>query len=90
MGRILIAVSLIFFGLVSLLRSMNLFPNGFCLFFQELAARYWPVLFILAGIKILVKRTSKTADGVIGFLIAILVALWIVCKWVGHSVWLNI
>ncbi|MGD9154935.1 MAG: hypothetical protein PVG90_05465 [Bacillota bacterium] len=72
------------------MRSLNLFPDDFCRRFQALAARYWPVLFILGGIKILVRGNSKTVDWLIGLLIVILAALWVVCKWVGHSDWLNV
>jgi hypothetical protein len=90
MGRMMVAVSLIFFGLASLLRSLNLFPNSYCLFFQQLAARYWPVLFILLGVKILLRGHSKTLDGVLGLIMVILVALWLVCKLGGHSDWLNV
>lgn len=90
MGRIMVAISLIFFGLISLLRSLNLFPNSYCLLFQQFAARYWPVLFILFGVKMMVKDHSKTLDGLIGLIIVILVALWLVCKLGGHSGWLNV
>jgi hypothetical protein len=90
MGRIMVAVSLIFFGLVSLLRSLDLFPDSYCLLFQQFTAKYWPVLFILFGVKIMIKGYSKTLDGLIGLIIVILVALWLVCKLGGHSDWLNV
>jgi multisubunit Na+/H+ antiporter MnhG subunit len=90
MGRILVAVSLIFLGLVSLLRSLNVLPNSYCRLFQELAAKYWPVLLVLFGVKMMVKGHSKTLDALLGLLIIILVALWVVCKWAGPSDWLNV
>jgi hypothetical protein len=90
MGKLAVAIFLILFGLVMLLRSLQLFPEDYFLIYQELAARYWPVLLILLGARILLKDRAQRLAGIIGGVIFWLIGLWIVCRFWVRPEWFNI
>jgi hypothetical protein len=90
MGKLAVAVFLILFGLVMLLRSLRLFPEEFFLMYQELANRYWPVLLILLGTRILLRDRAQRWAGIIGGVIFFLIGIWIVCRFWVQPEWFNI
>jgi hypothetical protein len=90
MGKFSVAVFLILFGLVMLLRSLRLFPEDFFIIYQDLAVRYWPILLILFGIKILAGRHSQRLAQIIGGIIFLLIAIWFACHFWARPEWFDI
>jgi dolichol kinase len=90
MGKLAVAIFLILFGLVMLLRGLQLFPENFFLIYQELADRYWPVLLILLGTQILLRDRARRLAGIIGGVIFWLIGMWIVCHFWARPEWFNV
>jgi hypothetical protein len=89
-GRIIVAISLIFFGALSLLKRFDLFPIQWCTAYQQLAVEYWPVLLILGGVKLLVKKRAPALAAFLGLVIVLLGVLWVVCRLGEHSGWMKV
>jgi hypothetical protein len=90
MGKLPVAIFLILFGLVMLLRSLQLFPVDFFIIYQELAGRYWPVLLILLGVRILLRDRAQRLAGIIGGIVFLLIGIWVVCHFWAQPEWFDI
>ncbi|HEY8464556.1 MAG TPA: DUF5668 domain-containing protein [Bacillota bacterium] len=90
MGRMVLGIGLISFGLGSLFKSWGWLPLNFCSSYQTWAREYWPLLFILGGIRILVKEHLPVLEKLLTVLILISVGLWIFCSIWARQEWLNV
>jgi LiaI-LiaF-like transmembrane region len=89
MNKIALAVVMILFGLLLLLKNSNLLPDSFCSIYLHLAENYWPSLIILFGLQLLVKDRYKILSRILGWLILILLGLWLFCHLAGANNWIT-
>ncbi len=87
MNKIAVAVLLIAFGILLLLKNSNMLPVNFCSFYLELAANYWPVLIVLFGANLLIKDKYWEWSRVIIWVIILLVGFWLFCTLSGQNNW---
>lgn len=78
MARIGVALLLIVTGTTLLLKSVGWLPSDLGRIYLEWAGRYWPVLLILFGVKIMIGDKSHWIGETIRWVIWLLVAFWIV------------
>jgi uncharacterized membrane protein YcjF (UPF0283 family) len=89
MNKIALAVVLILFGVLLLLKNSNLLPDSFCTTYLDLANHFWPSLIILFGLQLLVKEKIRMLSRIIVWVILILLGLWLFCHMVGPNNWVT-
>ncbi|HYH05017.1 MAG TPA: DUF5668 domain-containing protein [Bacillota bacterium] len=90
MGRMIVAVCLIGYGLAILVKNWGWLPVDFYTSYLKWAKEYWPVLLILLGVRVLVKNRFEVLEKVLGVLILLMVGLWFLCSFWRQSEWLNV
>jgi hypothetical protein len=89
MNKIALAISLILFGILLLLKNSNLLPDSFCTTYLDLAQHLWPALVILFGLQLLVKEKMRVLSRSILWGILVLIGLWLFCQMVGPNNWVT-
>lgn len=86
MNKVKTATVLILIGVILLLRNFGLLPPYLCQAYLELSRNYWPVILILAGFKMMVGSRQKKLGELLGWVIMLLLLLWLICGiWVRQE-----
>ncbi len=79
---------LITIGVLLLLRTFQLLPEDVFRAYLKLAERFWPVLLILAGFRMMLGAWHRESAKAVGWLIVFLVALWLLCRALTPTEWI--
>jgi hypothetical protein len=79
---------LITIGLLLLLRTFHLLPEDSFRTYLKLSERFWPVLLILAGLRVMLGAWHRESAKAVGWLIVFLVALWLLCRAFTPTEWI--